>query len=132
MADLLDSIVYLANNDNGGSQVCMYRNVGNSQAGQVPDWRVELSKPGFVVWEGQPISADPNGRFSCNIERNAASLTGKVGTGRLDTLPDSDGKGHFINFNCFKDNDRVLFFGGEAGNVRSIYFCTTDGQLHDE
>jgi hypothetical protein len=49
MAELLDSIVYLVNNDNGGSQVCMYQKVENSQAGQVPDWKVVLSQPNFIV-----------------------------------------------------------------------------------
>jgi hypothetical protein len=132
MADLLDSIVYLANNDNGGSQVCMYRKVEDSQAGQIPDWKVVVSQPGFIIWEGQRILADPNGKFSCFIQANQAQPNEKVGTGRLDTLPDSEGHSHFINFNCFKDNDRVLFFGGEAGNVRSIYYCTTDGQFHNE
>jgi hypothetical protein len=88
-----------------------------SQNGQIPDAIDIITTTGTVIWEGHQTCGffQASGKTFCsNIQSDAQSKsTGtKVGTAYNNETP----------FNCFKDNNRVLY-SGNGFQCHSIYYC---------
>lgn len=122
-------IVYLANcvsavsccrPEQDYSQIIYYPNSASSQNGAVPpdSNRCTVSSNSFTTWEGQthPCKFSSGVTFTSRINGGSHAQYSYSGTG-------NNGK----NWNCYRDNNRVLFnpYMPEASNsCRSIYYCT--------
>ena len=131
------SVIYLVNSVLGASEMCWYDKIDQSLAGQIPDrtWKIP-GKPGFdIIWEGQPVTGQPNAPFvfTTHINADAASQPAGtvVGTGDFGPvfapptpgLP-TDGPVSYELWTVYRDNGRVLYSDASLGNRISIYVCT--------
>jgi hypothetical protein len=133
-------IAYLCNTDANRSVMCWYDNASVSQDGVTLPQATDPIGPSDVTWEGQPMSglimnSDSPTDFTCDIGVNAqaAAFRSQVGTASLLLIP-SPGQpastSYFADFNCFKDNGRVLYTDGNFGQVYSIYYCLFANSFH--
>jgi hypothetical protein len=135
-------IAYLCNTDANRSVMCWYDNASVSQDGVTLPQATDPVGPSDsdVTWEGQPVrglimNSESPTDFTCNIGVNApeAAFQSQVGTASLLLLP-SPGQpattSYFADFNCFKDNGRVLYTDGNFGKVYSIYYCLFANSFH--
>jgi hypothetical protein len=82
-----------------------------------------------------PIHANKDPQFTTSIYVNAqsANFQAKVGTASLLLLPypgQPSTTNYFADFNCFKDDNRVLYTDANFGKVYSLYYCQFANSLH--
>jgi hypothetical protein len=87
-------------------------------------FRLPLSK----LPQLSPIRANKDPQFTTSIAANAqsANFQDKVGTASLLLLPvlgQPSTRDNFADFNCFKDDNRVLYTDANFGKVYSLYYC---------
>ena len=94
-------------------------------------FRLPLSK----LPQLSPIRANKDPQFTTSIYANAqsANFQDKVGTASLLLLPypgQPSTTDYFADFNCFKDDNRVLYTDANFGKVYSLYYCQFANSLH--
>ncbi|KAK4034453.1 hypothetical protein C8A01DRAFT_39069 [Parachaetomium inaequale] len=78
--------------------------------------RVTKEGQGFKTWEGSSVTCifPSNTYFTANIQSGAAGYNfGKYA---------GSGKNNYRNFNCYRDNNLMLFDDGDY-YCKSIYYC---------
>ncbi|OBT54669.1 hypothetical protein VE04_10288 [Pseudogymnoascus sp. 24MN13] len=95
-----------------------YSNGANSQNGEQPDDTCYPDLSGYVNWEGNAVSGTFSGgtTFTSHIDSTAQSRALYSYSGW--------GTNTYHNFNCYKDNYRLLYsFGSYPVKCYSIYYC---------
>ena len=140
--NVLTGIAYLCNTDANRSVMCWYDNASLSQDGVTAPQATDPVGPtdSDVTWEGQQVSgiimaSDTPADFSCNIGVDGATapFQSQVGTASLLLLPTPGQPAtthYYADFNCFKDDARVLYTDGQFGQVYSLYYCLFANGLH--
>jgi hypothetical protein len=124
--DFANDIFYLSNCASV-SQISYYADVTQSWAGQTPDVSVQVSPIGeWVIWEGEPVTAQFDTTFTSNIDASAAGQPAYTQVGRGEyviggCLPLGSG---WTYFDCFVDTGRVLYEDPSLGECTSVYYCT--------
>ncbi|MCJ1308797.1 hypothetical protein MMC25_002452 [Agyrium rufum] len=123
LAERSGETVYLSNcveNESGvqfpSSEINYYSNGANSQNGQLPTDAC-VAGAEFVTWERQS--------HSCKFSDTEVSFTSHINSnGNQVALYSYAGSGSngFTNFNCYRDNDRLLY-QDIIRVCHSIYYC---------
>jgi hypothetical protein len=114
-------IVYLANchTPKGAeySEVDYYANWAGSQQGQRPNDACGIDDSGYITWEGS--------ERACTFSDTGVTFTSDIASD-AQSLPDysyaGPGWNGYTNFNCYKDNGRLLYKLG-ISSCYSIYYC---------